>query len=180
MNNNLLSEGSLNGLRLVNIETPGVLNGTNTLMYSIKNPMAYIYNADMANNIYDWYTNVNIYQDDKLWIDEQFSKNLYDPCPKGWRIPTNDTWIDLSHSIPIGSGINVSNGRLYNEVTWFPTCGFRHCVSGALCQVGLYASYWSPDASAEKALRLLFCDTGLYLGSVDYRASGFSVRCIQE
>ena len=125
-----------NGYRKIKVET--AMKGTNTLEYSVKNPLAFIYNG---NEPYDWYTNLKdksgneyIYQNDALWGNGT-TKSVYDPCPEGWRVAPNETWSDFTRDAntpkngtfpyysagvigeKYGSGnYKVSNGRYYTAL----------------------------------------------------------------
>ena len=50
--------------------------------------MSYVLGS--ADNDYDWlYTS----HDDNLWSSEQ--KSIYDPCPRGWRIPDGNAFVGM-------------------------------------------------------------------------------------
>ncbi len=61
---------------------------------------------------------------------------------------------------------------------FFPAAGFRNEQSGAAQFVGADGDYWSSFASGSSALRLFYEVSTVYVG-FQYRARGFSLRCVQ-
>ena len=180
---NKLTEGTT-GVKSVDINTSGVLNGNTSQVYTIKNPLSFVYNLIGP---WDWYTNTDAHND-ALWGDNA-KKIAYDPCPNDWHMPSRGTWNDLSSTAfpyyiggeQISSGdITTTNGRLYNVMAWFPATGHRYRVSGALTNVGSIGCYWSSSVSGTNAIRLRFNMSVVNLNSPYYRAYGYPVRCVQE
>ena len=176
---NTLTEGST-GVRFVNITTAGVLSGNTSQVYAVKNPLTFIYNQTSPN---DWYCISQSSQNHTLWGDNS-TKSSFDPCPAGWQTPTDAsiTFGDFITTIfPLsGSGTNLTNGRIYNKTAWFPITGGRSYNGGALLFVGSYGYYWSTSASSAVSKSLLFGVNNINTIYTNPRASGFSVRCIQE
>ncbi len=164
-----------------------MLNGYNTIAYTVKHPMILIYNGIAAP--YDWFTNNQIYQNNLLWADNLPGKGAYDPCPRDWRIATMDMWNDFSTTTSnyYIQGIQTAtdekhstNGLLYNNLAWYPASGYFYNGTGTLCRVGSYGVYWSSKTQDIYARYLDFNDDGVRLSQVYRRAGGFSVRCVQE
>ncbi len=185
VNGNSLTEGST-GLKRVDITTSGVLSKNTSQVYSIKNPLSFIYNA---NEPRDWYTDNETYQNNTLWVDD--TKTNYDPCPSGWRVPTDAsrTFGDFSittflyyiqgKQTSLGNS-NVTNGRLYNQISWFPAEGYRSYVQGNFYSVGTNGYCRSSTISDVKVKVLYFNMEGIYPHDTNRRAYGLPVRCIQE
>ena len=182
----VLTEGSKTGLRLEDITTSGVLLENISLVYAVKNPLAIIYNAT---NPWDWYTNVLLYQNNLFWGYSQVQKGVQDPCPQGWHIATDDAWKDFTTtnapSYIIGetnpsTSADVTKGRLYNQIAWFPSCGRREYSTGKLVSSGQNGYYWTKKISGSSALGFYFSASILNASTTYGRALGFSVRCIQE
>lgn len=82
----------------------GVLSNssTGTIEYTIANPTTYL---NFVNN--DWYYNGSSSTYNTRWQSE---KTIYDPCPKGWRVPdggSNGVWVTAGFQtvnliVPIG------------------------------------------------------------------------------
>ncbi len=105
------------GYYMINIIEVPKTNGT-TLDYSIAHPLEYIgtnghhgYN----NNNGDWYSEVA--QNNELWQSPlNGGKGLYDPCPKGWRVPPISVW----NEIPGEQGGRIDNFVNHSLVSYFP------------------------------------------------------------
>ena len=62
-----------------------------------------------------------------------------------------------------------------------PASGYRNNDDGALNNVGNNGNYWSVTPNRYSAYNLYFYDNGsVSPTNFDYRARGFSVRCLQE
>ena len=108
---------------------------------------------------------------------------------EGWRLPTRGEMVDLCD---LGSTWDDDQkGRWFggNHATdhagsmFIPASGFRHYTSGALPSVGGTGVYWSSAASAAgnaNASYLHFLATGVYPQNSNYRAYGFTVRCVRN
>ncbi len=175
---NTLIEGSATGLRMVNITTTGVLNGNTSQVYVIKHPLSFVYNQ---NEPWDWYTNIESYQNNALW--EERKKSTYDPCPQGWRVPptASKTFKDFLSFTASGSGIDVANGIKYSNIAWFSVAGYRRYSGGTLGNVGYHGYYWSTSSNETWSEGLYLSLNGVTPGYPSYgRGYAFPIRCIQE
>ena len=178
---NELTEGSKEGIQLIDGAASGVIGNDNTsFIYVIKNPLSYICNATIFG---DWYASSESYQNHTLWEDGK-KKSEFDPCPKGWRVPTDSekTFGDFLTTVFSVSSpeCNVANGRIYRNMAWFPMTGYRNYVSGVLGYVGSRGHYWSASVSSTGAKLLYFHISNVRPSSYNVRAWGLSVRCVQE
>ena len=181
-----LTEDGL-GYKRVNI-TAIIGNNFNTLEYSIKAPLTFIYNSAVP---YDWYTTLTSKQNNTLWSEEG-SKSIYDPCPRGWHIPSDGTWNDFVptnflyyiEGLQQSSGnYYASNGRLYNHCTWYPAAGRRLDITGKLNGIGSVGYYWSASTVANTIYTkaLYFRMTDFYTSFPgSSRSAGRPARCVQE
>ena len=179
---NTLTEGST-GVKFVNVATAGVLSENTSQVYAVKNPIAFICNTVTPN---DWYTLTDI-QNDQLWLDA--IKNTLDPCPKGWRVPPSGTWNDFTtisavyyiQGAPNTTGDNHhTNGRLYEKITWYSANGYRSCNTGHLSNSGNRGYYWTSTANSTGARYLNYNMTAVNCNTTSDRATGRSIRCVQE
>jgi uncharacterized protein (TIGR02145 family) len=119
------------------------------------------------------------------WSDA--SKTVNDPCPPGFRVPTNEQWggvlanNDLS---TIGtwtsSATNYSSGRKFGPDLMLPAAGSRDSGDGGLYFRGNNGAYWSSTENQSFNARSLYFGSGNAYGSNDERLYGFSIRCIAE
>jgi len=120
------------------------------------------------------------------WLNSDAEGNSWakanDPCPSGWRVPTD---IELQSLIDAGSQwttVNGKDGRLFgsgNSALFLPAAGYRNYDDGALNNVGMYGYYWSSAPSDANASCLFFLSDNFYMRAA-YRATGGSVRCVAE
>ena len=114
-----------------------------------------------------------------------------DPCPKGWRVPTQAEWIAIGAGLePAQSGTtwDATNLRLTvpgkesGKNLLLPAAGSRSSSTGGSSGQGSSGYYWSSSAPAVSvsASSVYFGSAGKLNTSASSRASGFSVRCVQE
>jgi hypothetical protein len=95
------------------------------------------------------------YQNDLLW--NKSGKTVYDPCPIGWRVP-----LDTQFNGVFPSGNNVLSGNWNYDGT------FNNAPSNG---------YWWSGVTGSTNAYYLSSNGSVYN---NYRANGFSVRCIKE
>lgn len=119
---------------------------------------------------------------DKNWNNSVGGKTLYDPCPKGWRVPGHkpaSACSDCKWELCARGYINSAYGGYY------PAAGLRqYNKSGnTLSYVGMNGYYWSGDTpknGSSNAYTLYFTDTVLLSAFSQSRALGCAVRCVVE
>ena len=102
-----------------------------------------------------------------------------DPCPAGWRIPTDAELQGLTDAGSQWTAVNGVDGRIFGTDLFLPATGYRSFDNGALSNVGTYGYYWSSASNGANASCLFFLSDNFYM-RVAYRATGFSVRCVAE
>ena len=110
-------------------------------------------------------------QNDNLW---QGVNGVNNPCPTGYRLPTETEWTDELQS---WTGGNNSAGAFASPLK-LPVTGYRN-NAGGLTNVGVSGVYWSSTVSSSTSLRLSIVNNGSSMFSVS-RANGFAVRCLKE
>lgn len=108
------------------------------------------------------------------WTNADGSSSTSNPCPSGWRIPTNDEW---SSADSFGTWNNRSD--VFNSPLKLPAAGYRMNSNGALNLVGSYGYYWSSSVNESNSYSLVFYSSDSYTG-INSRSKGFSVRCIKD
>ena len=120
-----------------------------------------------ANPDYDWRTPKN----DALWQGVSGTNN---PCPSGWRIPT-ETELNTERL----SWSENNRAGAYASPLKLTAAGYRHYSNASLYDVGSSGGYWSSTISTASARRLHFYSDNASMSS-NNRAYGFSVRCIKD
>ena len=108
---------------------------------------------------------------DNLWSGTSAENN---PCPSGFRVPTNAelNYERLQFSLQNRKGA-------FNSVLKLPTAGARIGNSGELGNEGGKGSYWTSTVVGDKARFLNVNVTSAEMDGGD-RADGLSVRCIKD
>ncbi len=112
-----------------------------------------------------------------------------DPCPAGWRMPTEEEYAILCDAANVfneWTTENSANGRRFTDNTsenyiFLPAAGSRNYQSGALTNVGSNGNYWSSISFlSTNSYYLNFSGTYIYSDGATNRAFGYSVRCVAE
>ena len=162
-----------------------------TIAYATSHPTTFITYNDSNR---DWYYTGKSLTDNTRWTTSNKTKSIYDPCPAGWRVPDggrNGVWSKVkgssskfSHTYNSSNeGMNFSGKFGSASTIWYPASGYRYDDDGSLDDVGSSGIYWSasPSNYFYRAYYLGFSVSGyVYPSNDDSRASGLSVRCLQE
>ena len=117
---------------------------------------------------YDW----RVPQNNSLWQGEAGINN---PCPIGYRLPTE---AELSQLVTDASITNYTNAASSNLA--FTTAGVRSPNNGAFAGVGGTGFYWSSTVSGTNALYRNFYPSTSTNSPSTLRARGYSVRCLKD
>lgn len=118
-------------------------------------------------------------QNDNLWQGVSGTNN---PCPSGWRLPTETEWAAERNNGGDGYWGGTDNSK-NNKVGAFsvlklPVAGARTSFNGGLSGVGTAGDYWSSTVSGTNARYLTF-SSDAYMFTWN-RSFGFSVRCLKD
>lgn len=119
------------------------------------------------------------------------AKASNDPCPPGWKIPSKAQW----QSIYKTSGSGTPSQATANNWTWttsgfkvgdalfLPAAGHRSGDFNVISSVGAYGYYWSSTSSGVTSSwsnNLTISENSVEQDHSSARASGLSVRCVEE
>jgi len=116
---------------------------------------------------YDWRSPIN----DNLWQGVSGTNN---PCPSGYRLPTEAEW-----QAELTSWSSNNAAGAFASLLKLPVAGTRSYSNGSLYNVGSSGYYWSSTVSGTDARILYFGSSNASMFS-NYRAYGFSVRCLKD
>lgn len=114
---------------------------------AINHPDWYIYSSAVNGNYSnDWLTPPNA----DLWGATSRAKTIFDPCPRGWRVPLDHTaWNYVNAGNFVWDATNCC--RRMSGGAWFPAAGrYDHenppiRTESGILQVGHYGYYWVSD-----------------------------------
>jgi uncharacterized protein (TIGR02145 family) len=116
----------------------------------------------------DWRSPKN----DNLW---QGVNGINNPCPAGFRIPTEAEW-----KAEIASWSNSNPSGAFASSLKLPMAGGREGSNGVQFYAGIYGYYWSSTVSGDKSQYILLMNSFpvSYFGG--NRNNGSSCRCIKN
>jgi hypothetical protein len=122
----------------------------------------------ISNTPYDWRST----QNDNLWQGINGTNN---PCPNGYRIPTENELEQERLSWSSNDSFGAFNSPLKLSMT-----GYRNVATGVLTLVNERGYYWSSTINGTSSRNLIFSSTQNAWHADDIRGSGETVRCIKN
>ncbi len=107
-----------------------------------------------------------------LW---QGDGGINDPCPDGYRLPTEAEWQQ-----EVDSWSPAGTGGAFNSPLKLPAAGRRGGNAGSLDNAGVIGYYWSSDVSVNEQSRRPHIQAGSVLMVSSNRVYGYAVRCIKD
>ena len=136
---------------------------------------------------YNWFES----SDYNLWnsgTEENPVKTEYDPCPKGWRVPTLTELSELTDNFTLTTDGIGRTGYMFEDVNpvtseasqlFFPYSGYSPSNGYTSNNRGGRGYYWSSNLKDVYADYLIFYSETIRLTAYN-RAHGLSVRCVQD
>ena len=142
-------------------------------------------------NTYDWYTNTSGKGLTK-W-DHTNVEAFKDPCPAGWRVPTETELTALKANKSNWTSYNIQNGYWFSgsvgynaanqntSAVFFPAASSRNYNGDCANDRGTFGRYWSNTPNGDFAWYLFFKSDGTAtVANYGLRAAGYSVRCVKK
>ena len=104
------------------------------------------------------------------------------PCPPGWRVPTQEEWMSLRDAGSRWQTVNGVEGRLFGSVSngiFLPAAGFLYGANGGLRDEATLGLYWSSTPSGNNQARNITFSSRLAGMRPNPRNSGYSIRCVR-
>lgn len=147
--------------------------GDGTLAKSVANPLTFYTGNFWAGA-----------RNDTYWKND--SKTIYDPCPKGWRVPDDTVWSNYSKDNSTWD--SDRKGRFTDNLGGFyPAAGRRDNSSGELRDDRLEDDgdqrgyYWTSNSKADNPVALRITVKHVNFPTANYKpATGLSVRCVRD
>jgi len=167
-----------------------VINDVRWATHNVDAPGTFTENIECDGEYYQWNRGTTdfLYWDDywnSVYANSDFWLSENNPCPSGWRVPTNDELEKLLNSDNSWTTINGINGRQFGTApnTIFLPAGGRRVGSNLILSFRLNGFYWSDMANTSgdgTNARYLFVNNSDAGRANHLRPSGFSIRCVAE
>ncbi len=103
------------------------------------------------------------------------------PCTLGYHVPTAYEWKIACDTISGTSCANNSTTVTNMQAKLrLPFAGYRNRNTGYYFNQSTYAYYWSSSPNTTNGYDLYFSTSYIHPANINYRAFGFSVRCIKN
>ena len=122
------------------------------------------------------------------WDDA--SKTANDPCPAGFRVPTNAQWLSVAANNTVSrtgafvegtytSAVHFGPNTSFKTLT-LPVCGYRVNTNGQLANRGASGAYWTTTIAGSNPWYFNINSGTTQSFDFSSRNTGNSVRCVSE
>jgi len=179
-----------NAENLSNSDAGIVIDGVRWATRNVDAPGTFAQNPEDAGRFYQWNRRTGLVATASVsgWDSSNSASSVWsranNPCPEGWRVPTQAELHSLRSSGRAWTNRNGVNGRLFgtapNQI-FLPAAGFLRYNDGSQVSVNGFGFYWSgtQNSDGECAIGLVFDGNGANIFSF-WQSNGFSVRCVAE
>ncbi len=176
---------------------PGVLiNGIYWSEYNVDAPETFTDSPEGYGLFYYWNSKIAIPRigniDTLIWSRNDYWEEVNNPCPDGWRVPTEEEVLTLDDKTKVDAEyiqLNDINGWKFTDNTtkdsiFFPMAGFRDYFQNLPQYENLRGSYYTNQASRLGGYNIGFIfeliDKRWYPNIIIREARVASVRCVRE
>ena len=183
----------------IKVPKEGVLiNGVVWAKYNVDAPGTFAATPESPGMFYQWNSKVGWRHNDPLTPSDGTStwnsswngngattwEKANDPCPPGWRMPTQSELESLASSGIIWTTVNGVDGRRFgsdSNTIFLPAAGNRYENDGVLHSVDDAGFYWSNTVFDSYSRSLFFYRNDVLPSYFGYsRSYGMSCRCVTE
>ena len=176
---------------LLTVDEGVVINGIKWATRNIAAPGTFAATPEDAGMFYRWNQKkawVTTDRDDSIPAGDTWAKSN-DPCPAGWRIPTNDEFLKLFDTNKVSSAWTTQNGvegrkftdKATGNAIFLPAAGYGSCSDGTLNLAGSQGDYWmSTTYSSDGAYGVYLYNGGVNTNDGEDRNFAFNVRPVAE
>lgn len=150
------------------------------LSKSIKNPHNFI-----KSTASDWYS-LNNEAGANRWNNTNGTKTVFDPCPKGWRVPVGGEG-DKSpwYGVTIPEGETFEKGITFTNLGFYPASGYYQSTNtfvpaGTMGSAGFNWTATPSSSQTGRAYHFKFNSTTVGISEVIGAANAMPVRCVKE
>jgi uncharacterized protein (TIGR02145 family) len=163
--------------------------------YNVDKPGTFVAHPEDAGMLYQWNRKVGWSSTDPMvstngdtvWnVTNPVVSSIWEyennPCPHGWRVPTNYELATLADAPSVWGYNNGVPGRYFGNgehQIFLPAAGERDYNTGELYNVGASGKYWSSNTGAYPWY-FFFHDNTVTLTENIYYTSAHFVRCVKD
>ncbi len=144
--------------------------GTTEDLSNTDNPGHSLFIISSSAPPFDWRSDNN----NNRWNADPVENN---PCPEGWRIPTEQEW---ANEIDSWGGDYENDQGAFLSPLRLVMSGIRNFSSGDFWHIGTHGYYWSKDVNDNNVSLMLRYNEDFAETYSGWRSYGFNVRCIKN